>query len=340
MSVIFHLTANQWWRFRMILYYQLSSPGEPWVGSFFIPFPQGQECPYSLGVWWGEGLTKTTLRHANGVLPFSESRALWEKITLTHSCWHVWLYTWRRLNAFKLWDLFIVWKQPWPGQCHCMAFDAPPPQAPNTHTHLLLYRTPPVPHLTSPCWGWPAHGRAFNAWHWLSGMWSGKQKGSIQSKTSRRQLERWDWEFPQEVRAGLGRSWEKGQWKTWEHAMSTAETNAHLRMELMLELGVVGPEELRGAGVNPWACMWDTQALVNKQTLCRLLWLPAHARDCYEINWGTLNLWRVYLSKCPFQLGNIKPEVVRRNPPTGSGAKVLENRCRSKAKQFLTGYRA
>ena len=313
------------------------------LGVSLFRFPKARNVPIALVFDEGRDWLRP---HWGTLMEYSpsQSQGLYgtqkEKITLTHSCWHVWLYTWRRLNAFKLWDLFIVWKQPWPGQCHCMAFDAPPPQAPNTHTHLLLYRTPPVPHLTSPCWGWPAHGRAFNAWHWLSGMWSGKQKGSIQSKTSRRQLERWDWEFPQEVRAGLGRSWEKGQWKTWEHAMSTAETNAHLRMELMLELGVVGPEELRGAGVNPWACMWDTQALVNKQTLCRLLWLPAHARDCYEINWGTLNLWRVYLSKCPFQLGNIKPEVVRRNPPTGAGAKVLENRCRSKAKQFLTGYRA
>ena len=115
----------------------------------------------------------------------------------------------------------------------------------------------------------------------------------------------------------------KRQWKTWEHTMLTAETSARLRMELLFELGVVGPEELRGAGVNPWACMWDAQALVKKQSLCRLLGLPAHARDCYEINGGTLNLWRVYLSKRPFQLGNIKPEVVRRNPPTGAGAKLL-----------------
>lgn len=140
MNLIFHLTVSHWWRFR-ILYYQLSSPGEPWVGSFFFRSPRPGMSLW-FGVWWGEGLTKTTLRHANRVLPFSESRAFWDTegannpdsfMSFIHSC--VWLYTWRRLNAFKLWDP-SVWKWPWPGQCHCMAFDKHP--KPPTHTHPLF----------------------------------------------------------------------------------------------------------------------------------------------------------------------------------------------------------
>ena len=97
MNLIFHPTVSHWWRFRMILYYQLSSPGEPWVGSFFFPFPQDQECPYSLGVWWGEGLTKTTLRHTNGVLPFSESRAFWD--TEGEKNWFIHVYIYDYIHA-------------------------------------------------------------------------------------------------------------------------------------------------------------------------------------------------------------------------------------------------
>lgn len=210
MNLIFHLTVNHWWGFRMILYYQLSSPGEPWVGSFFIPFPQGHECPYSLGVWWGEGLTKTTLRHTNGVLPFSESRAFWDTEGENNSDSFMSTYMIIYMEKIKRFQIMgsiycvetaLTWAVPLHG-----FWCAAPPSAQHTHTHLLFYRTPPVPHLTSPCWGWLAHGRAFNVRHRLSDMWSGKQKGNIQSETSRRQLVRWDWKFPQEVRAGLEQS--------------------------------------------------------------------------------------------------------------------------------------
>ena len=97
-------------------------------------------------------------------------------------------------------EIALTWAVPLHG------FWCTPPKSPNTHTHFLFYRTPPVPHLTRPYWGWLAHGRAFNVWLWLLDMWSGKQKGNIQSETSRRQLVRWDCKFPQEVRVGLEQS--------------------------------------------------------------------------------------------------------------------------------------
>ena len=160
MSLIFHLTVNQWWRFRMILYYQLSSPGEPWVGSFFIPFPQGQECPYSLGVWWGEGLTKTTLRHANGVLPFSESRAFWDtegennSDSFISTCMIIYM---EKIKCFQIMgsiycmETALTWAVPLHG-----FWCATPPSPHHTRSSSVLQNTSsPSPHqsllrLTSP----------------------------------------------------------------------------------------------------------------------------------------------------------------------------------------------
>ena len=98
----------------------------------------------------------------------------------------------------------------------------------------------------------------------------------------------------------------------------------------------VAQKERGGAGVSPLACMWDTQALVKKLSIRRLFFgLPAHTQGGYKINWGTSKLWSIYLSKYPFQLGNTRPEVIRRSALIGARGKTFIEQMWKQSKEII-----
>ena len=55
-----------------------------------------------------------------------------------------------------------------------------------------------------------------------------------------------------------------------------------------------------------------------------------------KINWGILNILRVYWSKNQLRLGSTKPEVVRSGPPTG--AQGDREGAETKKRNYLIGY--